>query len=57
MRPHLECCFQMWGPQCRSDMDLLEYVQRRATKMIPEMEQLSFEDRLRELCSLEKRRL
>ncbi|PKU49233.1 hypothetical protein llap_418 [Limosa lapponica baueri] len=59
MRPHPEYCDQLWSPQHRKNMDLLERVQQRATQMIKHLEHLSYEDRLRELglFSLKKKRL
>jgi len=32
VRPHLESCIQLWNPQHRKDMELLEWVQRRPQK-------------------------
>jgi len=43
VRAHPESCIHLWSPPHRTDMDLLERVQRRTTKMIRGLEHLSCE--------------
>ena len=38
--PHLEYCIQMWSPQYRRDVDLLECIQRGAIRTMHSMEPL-----------------
>jgi ribonucleases P/MRP protein subunit RPP40 len=59
VRPHLDYCVQAWRPHLQKDIDLLERVQRRVTRMIQSCKGLEYEDRLKklELTTLETRRL
>jgi len=58
VRSHVEYCVGAWSPYHKKDKELLEKVQRRFTKMIMNMEGLSYEDRLQslKLWPLEERR-
>ena len=59
VRPHLEYRIQAWRPYRKKDIDKLERILRRATKIIPELRDLSYESRLLQcgLTTLETRRL
>ena len=58
VRPHLDYCIQSWRPYLQKDKDLMEKVQRRATRMISGYKGLMYEERLEKLklTTLETRR-
>jgi len=45
VRPHLEYANVVWGPNYIGDSHIVERVQRRATKCVPELSNLEYEDR------------
>jgi len=49
VQPHLEYCAPIWSPHLAADIDVLEKVQRRATKLIPSVSTLPYEVRLEKL--------
>ena len=55
----MEYAHAVWSPHKKKDMEAIENVQRRATKMVPGLNDKSYEDRLKELKlpSLSYRRL
>ena len=59
VRPNLEYCNSVWSPNYKENMQLLEGVQRRVTKLVPAVKNMRYEDRLRtlKLTSLVYRRL
>ena len=58
IRPRLEYAQVVWSPYKKKHIKKLERLQRMATKMVPEIRELTYEERLRamDLPTMEKRR-
>ena len=59
VRPHLEYCIQAWHIYLTQDIEMLEKVQCRATQLVYDFNDFTYEQRLRrsDVTTLETRRL
>ena len=49
VRSHMEYAHAVWNPYMKSQIRDIEAVQRRATKQVPGLKDLSYEERLQKL--------
>jgi len=58
VRPHLEYCASIWSSYYRKDIELVEGVQRRATKLIDDVRNLHYKECIKKsnLMTLEKKK-
>ena len=59
VRSRLQYCVQAWRPYLVKDIELMEKVQKRMTRMLPDLQNMSYPERLKilVLTTLESRRL
>jgi ribonucleases P/MRP protein subunit RPP40 len=58
VRPHVEYCSSAWNPYYRKDVNLIERIQHRFTRLLPDLRNVPYLDRLKDLglWSLEERK-
>ena len=58
VRPHLEYAVLVWNPYLKKDIDKIEDIQHKATRLVPTLRKMGYKDRLKELrlTTLETRR-
>ena len=49
VRPHLEYCNSVWSPKWKKELEALEAVQHRATRLVPGLQEKEYEERLKAL--------
>ena len=59
VRPHVEFAISSWSPHFKKDIEAIEKIQHRFTRLLPRMKHLSYEDRLIKLnlTTIERRRI
>jgi len=51
VRSHSDYCSSVWSPYMKKDIEALEKVQKRATKILPQLKHMNYSDRLK-ACKL-----